>query len=152
MTGSDETGALSGIWRYAEPVLLTLWVGSLWTIGYLVAPQLFSVLEDRALAGEIAGRLFAVEARLTIVCGLALILGWRLVNGRFLLERRLLLVLLMLACQVSGEWIARPLMVAARAADGAVTSQFALWHGVSAVMYLIASVAGLLLVLSRRPA
>ena len=32
-------------------VALTLWIGALWTVGYVVAPTLFSTLSDRALAG-----------------------------------------------------------------------------------------------------
>ncbi|MCE2832533.1 MAG: DUF4149 domain-containing protein, partial [Oxalobacteraceae bacterium] len=43
-------------------LLVTFWVGSLWTVGYLAAPTLFATLPDRALAGSIAGSLFRVEA------------------------------------------------------------------------------------------
>ena len=43
-------------------LLATVWCGSLWTIGYIVAPTLFAMLEDRQLAGSIAGRLFHAEA------------------------------------------------------------------------------------------
>ena len=41
-------------------LVITLWVGGLWAIGYLVAPVLFSSLGDRQLAGQVAGRLFAL--------------------------------------------------------------------------------------------
>ena len=37
---------------------LTLWVGGLWAIGYLVAPTLFATLADRQLAAMLAGKLF----------------------------------------------------------------------------------------------
>ena len=40
-------------------IALTLWVGGLWAIGYLVAPTLFAILGgDRPLAGVLAGKLF----------------------------------------------------------------------------------------------
>ena len=45
-----------------ERVLLTLWVGGLWAIGYMVAPALFATLEDRALAGNLAGLMFEIIA------------------------------------------------------------------------------------------
>jgi hypothetical protein len=37
----------------AERILLTLWVGALWVAGFIVAPLLFSELDDRALAGSL---------------------------------------------------------------------------------------------------
>jgi len=39
-------------------VLLTLWIGGLWIVGYLVAPVLFAELPDRMLAGRLAGEMF----------------------------------------------------------------------------------------------
>ena len=41
--------------RFAETLYfaaLTLWVGGLWTIGYVVAPTLFSTLADRQLKAD----------------------------------------------------------------------------------------------------
>ena len=45
-----------------ERILLTLWVGSLWVVGFVVAPLLFAELHDRALAGSTAGTLFTVTS------------------------------------------------------------------------------------------
>jgi len=42
--------------------LLALWVGGIWTIGYLVAPVLFTTLPDRGTAALVAGRLFSDSA------------------------------------------------------------------------------------------
>ena len=55
-------------------LLVTFWVGSLWTVGYLAAPTLFATLPDRALAGSIAGSLFRVQAWVSVGCGLLLLL------------------------------------------------------------------------------
>ncbi|MGB5473694.1 MAG: DUF4149 domain-containing protein, partial [Gammaproteobacteria bacterium] len=52
-----------------ERVLLTLWVGSLWVTGFMVAPVLFARLDDRALAGTLAGELFGLVAWLGLACG-----------------------------------------------------------------------------------
>ena len=43
-------------------IALTLWIGGLWAVGYLVAPTLFYTLADRALAGMVAGKLFTLIA------------------------------------------------------------------------------------------
>jgi Domain of unknown function (DUF4149) len=55
-----------------ERVLLTLWVGSLWTTGLVIAPTLFRSYE-RAVAGEIAGRLFAAMSLLGMLCAVLLL-------------------------------------------------------------------------------
>ena len=58
-------------------VVATLWAGSLWTIGYLVAPTLFATLADRVLAGTIAASLFNNLAWLSIACAVVmLVLIW----------------------------------------------------------------------------
>ncbi|HEV7822096.1 MAG TPA: DUF4149 domain-containing protein, partial [Burkholderiales bacterium] len=41
---------------------LTLWIGGLWAIGYIVAPTLFYSVADRTLAGMLAGKLFTLIA------------------------------------------------------------------------------------------
>ncbi|MES2016126.1 MAG: DUF4149 domain-containing protein, partial [Pseudomonadota bacterium] len=50
----------------ARLLLITLWAGSLWTIGYVVAPTLFATLHDRVLAGVIAGSMFTSQAWLSM--------------------------------------------------------------------------------------
>ncbi len=54
-------------------LVATLWAGSLWTIGFIVAPTLFGTLSDRVLAGNIAGSMFRAEAWLSIACALVLL-------------------------------------------------------------------------------
>jgi hypothetical protein len=39
----------------------------------------------------------------------------------------------------SSEWLVRPLLEAARAAGGSASGQFALWHGVSTLLYVAAT-------------
>ena len=50
---------------------LALWVGSLITIGYIVAPALFITLEDPQAAGAVAG---AVEATAAVTRSLTLVM------------------------------------------------------------------------------
>ena len=49
-------------------VAITLWVGGLWAIGYIVAPSLFAHLDDRALAGMLAGKMFTLMAYIGLGC------------------------------------------------------------------------------------
>jgi hypothetical protein len=139
-------------------LLVTLWVGSLWTIGYIVAPTLFATLSDRVLAGTIAGSLFRIEAWLSVACAIGLLLmfrreRWKEGEGKV----RLLLVLAMLVCTLLGYFALHPFMAALRETagpDGVMNSdartQFGILHGVSSGIYLIQSLLGVILVFNSR--
>ncbi|MEM9058409.1 MAG: DUF4149 domain-containing protein [Pseudomonadota bacterium] len=132
----------------AERVLVTAWVGSLWAVGYVVAPQLFATLDDRTLAGGIAGGLFETQTWISITCGALLLLLYGVSRRkRQYGDLRLWLVIVMLALMAASEWLLGPLMADAERGSRA----FALLHGASALLYLAASVAGLGLVLVARP-
>jgi hypothetical protein len=135
--------------RMAENLIETIWVGALWSIGYVVAPTLFSQL-DSATAGRVAGELFTIVAWLSMVCGVLLFVALRKrtrSNSSTILKRRL--VPLMMTLIGVSEWIVRPMMEAARLPDGAPGDGFGLWHGVSALLYLIASLLAIILVAAR---
>ena len=132
-------------------LLVTLWVGSLWTIGYVVAPTLFATLADRVLAGFIAGKLFRIEAWLSVACGLVLIAFiMRSTDVRDARARKHLLWIVsgMLACTVVGYFGLQPFMADLKEAaaggvmDAEARSRFGLLHGVASVFYLIQSVLG----------
>lgn len=133
---------------------LTLWVGGLWSIGYLVAPTLFSVLPERQLAGNIAGRLFALIGWIGIGSAAYLLL-YQLLLHRFGAFRRALfwLPFLMLLLSLVGQFGVQPLIAqikaeaAAReavvaAVDVLLKDRFATWHGVSSILYLVQSLLG----------
>lgn len=140
-------------------VIATLWVGSLWTVGYMVAPTLFATLPDRTLAGAIAGRLFCVEAWLSVFCAIALIaltLFSAGINDRL---RKYLLALLtaMLTCVLIGYFGVQPFMAALRegmaggnVVNSASKTQFGILHGVSSAFYLTQSFLGIVLILKIR--
>lgn len=145
--------------RFSEAlcsVLLTLWVGGLWTVGYLVAPVLFSSLADRQLAGMLAGKLFNWGAWLGLGCALYLLLFLLVRYGAVALKRSVFwLILLMLALTAASLFGIQPLLTQLRAEalprevmESVVRDRFALWHGVSSVLYVLQSLLGLLLVLS----
>lgn len=142
----------------ARLLIATLWCGSLWAIGYLVAPTLFASLSDRVLAGAIAGNMFRVEAWLSIAAGIALIVLSKLqAEDAARNKRRLFLIAGMLACTLIGYFGLHPFMAALRESagpDGVMASsarmQFGILHGVSSALYLVESLLAVALMLSLR--
>jgi hypothetical protein len=141
-------------------LIATLWVGSLWTIGYLVAPTLFATLTDSVLAGTIAGRLFRVEAWLSVFCAIGLVVLTRFVSlgdgpnrGRAVTW----VALGMLACTMIGYFGLQPFMAALRetVGTGGVMDpeskiRFGILHGISSAIYLVQSLLGVALILKLR--
>jgi hypothetical protein len=64
-----------------QTVLLAFWVGGIWTIGYLVAPVLFTTLADRSVAALVAGHLFSISAVIGLYLD-SLLLLLLLTNGQ----------------------------------------------------------------------
>lgn len=134
---------------------LCLWVGGTWVVGYLATPALFGYLADRRLAGELAGILFQRLGWLGLLCG-ALILIAFLVPQRVAGRRRWLFpaaILLMLACTAANLFYIQPVIAGLKAAGwpkpelaGNSGDLFARWHAVSAIVYLLQSLAGLVAV------
>ena len=133
--------------------LCGLWTGLVLCLGGVAAPSLFAVLE-RAQAGAVAGRLFRIEATLSLVVAVALLIIERQV-ARARLERtpppsrvstELLLLLGVLFCTVAGYFALQPLMEQAKAGQGPWS--FGALHGVSSVFFAAKGV--LLLALSWR--
>ena len=134
----------------AERLLLTVWVGGMWTVGYLVAPTLFTMLDDRALAGRIAGQLFTVMSYVGLVCGGLLLLSLALESGTRLFKQwRGPVLIVMLVVIGVGQFILQPQMAALRdtGLNSANLQAFMRLHGISQVLFLIASLGGLALVM-----
>lgn len=140
---------MSGVWvTRARLLIATLWVGSLWTVGYLAAPTLFTTF-DKVLAGTVAASLFRSEAWLSVACGMLLLALPRQQVRR----EELRLIAAMLACTVLGYFALQPFMAALREAAGPAgvmasdaKLQFGLLHGVSSIFYLIDSLLGAALI------
>lgn len=142
-----------------QRLLATLWVGSLWSVGYIVAPTLFATLADRALAGTIAGSIFRVEAWVSLGCGLSLLLlvwGGDL-NPEWPRKRVPGLIAAMLACTLVGYFGLQPYMATLKEAAGpagmtavGTSAQFAWLHGIASTIYLVQSLLGIVLILKVR--
>jgi hypothetical protein len=140
----------------ARLLVAVFWAGSLWTIGYLVAPTLFATLHDSVLAGTIVGHLLNSEAWVSIVCTVLLFLMVHTVEP--VQKRRLLIVIgVMLACALAIYFGVQPMMATLKEAAGAVPmrqspqwTQFAILHGVSQLLYVVESVLAAVLVVRMR--
>lgn len=135
-------------------ILVVVWVGGLLAIGYLAAPVLFASLNDRALAGEVAGKLFALIGWVGLAAGsylsLFLIGRWRAAVFKRAVFWLVLLMLGMTAAQLFGI---QPLMAQLKldalpreVMESVLRDRFATWHGVASILYLVESLLGLWLV------
>ena len=143
--------------RLADAVFtlaLTLWVGGLWAIGYLVAPTLFAALGDRQLAGVLAGKLFALIGWIGLGCAAYLLIFLIGRWGGAVFKRAVFwLVILMALMTAASQFGIQPLMAQLKAdalprevMESVLRDRFATWHGVSSILYLIQSLLGLWLV------
>lgn len=148
---------MSSTGRWTAPgqnILLTLWVGGLWTAGYIVAPMLFSVLDDRRLAGEIAGQIFSLISYVGLFCGTALLISLIYQAGRYWRSTWQVWVLVaMLILVIVGQFVVQPMIQDVKAASpggfiegSAEAGRFGMLHGVASVLYLGTSLLGLALV------
>lgn len=137
-------------------LLSAVWVGSLLTIGYAVAPVLFKTLE-RMTAGSVAAQLFRIEAILGVVCGVLLLAlsNQQVRRGAGDYRRVRWIVAAMVACVLVGYFALQPFMNALRVAameagtdiaNSPYASRFGMLHGVSSLFYLVESVLGLMLI------
>jgi len=139
----NNAGLLAG-----DRILLTLWVGSLWAIGYIAAPTLFATLEDRALAGTLAGAMFEIVAYIGMVCAALLLLSNQLRNPGRRLNWRAVVLSVMFLLVLAGQFVVAPMVAEMRLAGTSASPAFARLHGVAATAYLITSLLGLALVVS----
>jgi hypothetical protein len=134
-----------------------LWVGSLLTVGYLVAPAIFNIMTDRQAAGMVAGSIFRLEAYLSLIVCIGLMVLANLLVNRGLIQFRFIrwLLLIMLLCSIVAAFIFIPWMNALR--DNALAqgmpvmlspsaTLFGRLHGASSVLFLIQSALGIFLV------
>lgn len=138
------------MWVRLQALLAALWGGFLLCVAFAAAPSAFAVLE-RAQAGLVVGRLFSLEAQVSLAAALILML----------LERRLardaveagaasnvfsvalLLPAVALFCTIAGYYGLQPLMADARA--GAGVASFGALHGASLAFFAVKGLAVLAL-------
>ncbi|WP_297808378.1 DUF4149 domain-containing protein [uncultured Methylophaga sp.] len=132
-----------------ERLILTLWVGSLWAIGYLAVPMAFATLELQ-VAGAYAGKLFYAVNILGVVSAVILLISRLFVFGLAHFHRywRSWMLLLMLAISLAFIGFIQPEMQALKAQGEQNAARFGDWHKLSENLYLLLSLFGLMLVLT----
>ncbi len=126
-----------------ERLLLTLWVGSLCTVGSMVVPVLFATL-DRTLAGSIAGKLFTLTAMLGLACGSILLIAMIVRSGRY--DWRAWLVTAMLVLVAGGQFILAPLINDLHMRGLTDRADFSMLHSLAGFIFVLTAVLGLVLV------
>ena len=137
------------MYQISEKILLTIWVGGMWSIGYIVAPVLFKMLE-KSVAGNVAGQLFSIMSYVGIFCAIALIANILVQQGFHSGHWQLWLLVMMLVVIVIGQFVLHPIMSEIKAVGISESNhaQFAKLHGISSVLFLMNSISGLVLVIS----
>lgn len=133
-----------------QALLAALWGGFLLCVGFAAAPSAFAVLE-RAQAGAFVGRLFSVEAQVSLGLGLVLMVIERRIArdaveagaASHQFSARLLLPAVALFCTIAGHYGLQPMMADAKAGHG--VASFAALHGVSLVFFGVKGLAVLAL-------
>jgi hypothetical protein len=118
-----------------------VWLGVLVCIALLATPAPFAVLAP-VDAGRVAGRMLAHEAYTSLAFGLGLLILERLAARRQAASGRstqfsggMMLALGAVFCTIAGYFVVQPMMIAARAGQGALS--FGQLHAVSAAFYAI---------------
>jgi len=133
-----------------ERLLLTLWVGSLWAIGYIAVPLAFVHLDDNVVAGAFAGRLFILVDYVGLACGSALLVRYAILGQhmmtlwRFWVTLTMLLMVAFLHFYCQGEMA--DIKQLDWREDAVLSAQFDLLHDFSTGLYYVISVLGLALV------
>lgn len=139
-------------------ILITAWVGGLWAIGYLAAPALFYTLDDKHLAGMLAGKMFTWVAYLGIAGGFYLLIHRLARFGTQALKQgffwaALVMLLLTLAGHFGIQPILAQLKTQAMPSDvmqSVFASRFRAWHGMASIAYAFESLLGMVLVFKAR--
>jgi len=132
---------------------LAIMLGLLLVPGYLAAPVLFQHAASQAQAGMLAGELFHIANRGVLLLAVAVAGFWLKQGGQggWRWGGLVLLVILVAA----NEFALTPIMAEIKQAMGPIDAvpkddperlRFGMWHGISALIHLMATLAAMLLV------
>ncbi|MDX8407123.1 MAG: DUF4149 domain-containing protein [Mariprofundaceae bacterium] len=125
--------------------------------GYVVAPVLFAKADSFAQAGMLAGHIFHLANVATLLFAAALAFFWKRIASPSTKSTRwrwLLLALVVLMVAIN-EFALAPVMADLKQQMGPIDEvsrddpqrkRFGMWHGISALLHMLASLAALLLV------
>ena len=137
------------MFQISEKILLTIWIGGMWAIGYIVAPVLFQML-DKPVAGNVAGQLFSIMNYIGLFSAVFLIINIVVKQGFNSRHWQLWALIIMLLVIIISQFVLQPIMAELKAngLSGDKAAEFGRLHGVASVLFLMNSLAGLALVVS----
>ncbi len=138
-------------------IVLTFWLGALWFAG-IAANMLFNTLDDKQIAGGLAGQLFTTVSYIGMASALYLLGQSFLTHGKAAVKRSIVVIIfVMLLINIIGHFGIQLVLVELKnmalpgnVMDSEYAKQFATWHGVAGVFYLIQCVLGIALVCKTR--
>ena len=132
----------------SEKILLTIWVGGMWAIGYIVTPVLFQML-DKPVAGNVAGQLFSIINYIGIFSAAALIINILVRQGFNTKHWQLWIITVMLMVTIISQFVLTPMIIELKTTGLSEinATEFGRLHGTASVLFLINSLTGLALVI-----
>lgn len=138
-------------------ILITLWVGALWATGFS-AYILFDTVQDKQLAGGLAGKLFTVVSYIGMVSAFYLLIQRLLDFGTSALKQSYFwAVFVMLLLVLAGHFGIQPILAQLKTdalpndvMHSVFADRFGKWHGIASIAYLIECLLGFVLVLKVR--
>ena len=138
-------------------IIITLWVGALWTTG-MSAYVLFDSLQDKQMAGMLAGKLFNVVSYIGLGSAFYLLIQRLIQYGTAALKQAFFwAVVVMLLLVLAGHFGIQPILESLKSqafpADvmqSVFADRFRNWHGVASMAYLFECLLALVLVLKAR--
>lgn len=138
-------------------IIITLWVGALWTTG-MSAYVLFDSLQDKQMAGMLAGKLFNVVSYIGLGSAFYLLIQRLIQYGTAVLKQAFFwAVVVMLLLVLAGHFGIQPILeslksqaLPADVMQSVFADRFRNWHGVASMAYLFECLLGLVVVLKSR--
>lgn len=138
-------------------IIMTLWAGALWMTG-ISAYVLFDSLQDKQMAGMLAGKLFTVVSYIGMVSGFYLLIQRLVQYGTATLKQAFFwAVLVMLVLVLAGHFGIQPILeglksqaLPADVMQSVFADRFRNWHGVASIAYLVECLLALVVVLKSR--
>ena len=138
-------------------IVITLWVGALWITG-LTAYVLFDTLQDKQLAGNLAGKLFTIVSYIGVASAFYLLIGRLFAFGTGALKQSFFwAVFVMLLLILAGHFGIQPILAQLKTdalpndvMHSVFANRFSTWHGVASMAYLAQCLLGFVLVLKAR--
>lgn len=138
-------------------ITATFWIGGLWVVG-IVAYELFKLIPEAQLAGNIAGQLFRMMAYVGMAASIYLLIQRVYQYGTNALKQAffwiiMFMLLLILISHLGINPLLEKFKLEALPKDvmeSVFADRFATWHGISSIAYLLECFLGIFAILKIR--